>query len=243
MLPILPQKWVFNDRIPFQESNLVEFKEVSIFSGLFKNRKSKISALPKYRETITGFINGGQGYLIMGVKNDGTIVGVQNMTDESIDKFKLWLDGSFNSLVYKDGKPIDPSKISITFKKFPVENTSSNVIVIEVINKGTPMDVMTRSGTIVYRLNASNFKISSEPVYRKRDVRGMIQSIQTQMNQSIKDLQEKHQEKIKNIIMGQEKEFKNYVDKISDSLYDKYRIEDPKESLCLRLVKWLYGLY
>lgn len=239
MLPILPQKWIFNDRVPFQESNLVEFKEVSIFSGLFRNKASKISTLPKYRETITGFLNGGQGYLIMGVKNDGTIMGVQNMTDESIDKFKLWLDGSFNSLIYKDGKPIDPSRISITFKKFPVEGNSSNVIVIEVINKGMLMNVMTRSGTLVYRLNASNFKISSEPVYRKRDVKGMIHSIQTQMQHSIKELQDKHQEEIKNLIRGQEKELKTYVDKISDSLYDKYRIEDPKESLCLRVVKWL----
>ena len=105
MLPILPEKWVYGERVPFQESNLVEFKEVSVFAGLFKNKSLGTSGLPKYRETIIGFLNGGQGYLIMGVKNDGKIIGIENIEDETMDQFKLWIDGCFNTLVYKNGKP------------------------------------------------------------------------------------------------------------------------------------------
>ncbi|NBP65701.1 MAG: hypothetical protein EBU66_13700 [Bacteroidetes bacterium] len=242
MLPTFPEQWVFGEKVPFQESNILEYKEVTVFAGLFKNKSLGSSGLPKYRETIIGFLNGGHGYLIMGIRNDGTIMGVENMTDESVDKFKLWIDGSFNSLVYKNGKPIDPSKISITFKTYPVtgRDTEANIIVIEVINNGKVMDIMTRSGTIIYRLNASNFKVSSEPVYRKRDVKGMIHSVQTQMQNVIDDkrkiiekLQEKHKDEIKEILKSQAKEIRQ----ISHSLYEKYKIEE-RETICSRIMKW-----
>lgn len=241
MLPTLPEQWVFGEKAPFQESNILEYKEVTVFAGLFKNKSLGTSGLPKYRETIIGFLNGGYGYLIMGIRNDGTIMGVENMTDDSVDKFKLWIDGSFNSLVYKNGKPIDPSRISITFKTYPVtgRDTEANIIVIEVINNGKVMDIMTRSGTIIYRLNASNFKVTSEPVYRKRDVKGMIHSIQVQMQhvilekrKMIEHLQEKHKDEINNILKSQAREIRE----ISESLYEKYKIE--KESMCSRIMKW-----
>lgn len=245
MLPTLPEKWVFGEKVPFQESNLVEFKEVTVFAGLFKNRSLGSSGLPKYRETIIGFLNGGKGYLIMGIKNNGTIMGVENITDDVMDKFNLWIDGSFNTLVYKNGKPIDPSQITIKVHMFPVEGRASSIIVIEVENRGKPMDIMTRSGTIIYRLNASNFKVSSEPVYRKRDVKGMILAVQGQMQliidekrKTIERLQDKHEDEIKEVMRSQSKEIRAYIDQISKSLYDKYKMEDEKETLCSRIIKW-----
>jgi len=228
----------------------VEFKEVTVFAGLFKNKSLGSSGLPKYRETIIGFLNGGQGYLIMGIRNDGVIMGVENITDEIVDKFNLWIDGSFNTIVYKNGKPIDPSKISIKVHMFPVINhqTSASIIVIEVENRGKVMDIMTRSGTIIYRLNASNFKVISEPVYRKRDVKGMIHSVQTQMQlvidekrKAIERLQDKHQDEIKEVLRSQVKESRAYIDQISRSLYEKYKMDDDeKETLCSRVLS--YGL-
>jgi hypothetical protein len=245
MLPTLPEKWVFGEKVPFQESNLVEFKEVTVFAGLFKNKSLGTSGLPKYRETIIGFLNGGVGYLIMGIRNDGTIMGVENIADDVMDKFMLWIDGSFNTLVYKNGKPIDPSQITIKVHVFPVEGRVSSIIVIEVENRGKVMDIMTRSGTIIYRLNASNFKVSSEPVYRKRDVKGMIQAVQGRLQmvidekrKTIERLQDKHQDEIKEVLRSQIKESRAYIDQISRSLYDKYKIDEEKVSLCSRIMKW-----
>ena len=185
MLPTLPKQWVLNNKVPFYEGMLVEFKEVAIFSGLFKSKKniSRISGLPKYRDTIIGFLNGIGGYLIMGVKDDGSIVGVKDLTYLEIDRLKLWTDSTFNVLVHKDGQPIDPTKISLKVHIFPVEQSdpSTHIVVIEAINSGEPMNIMTRGGTIVYRLNASNYKITAEPMYRKRDVQGMVQATQKHM--------------------------------------------------------------
>jgi hypothetical protein len=245
MLPTLPEKWVFGEKVPFQESSLVEFKEVTVFAGLFKNKSLGSSGLPKYRETIIGFLNGGNGYLIMGIKNNGTIMGVENITDDVMDKFNLWIDGSFNTLVYKNGKPIDPSQITIKVHVFPVEGRASSIIVIEVENRGKMMDIMSRSGTIIYRLNASNFKVTSEPIYRKRDVKGMINAVHGKLQMVIEEkrkaierLQDKHQDEIKEILRSQMKESRAYIDQISRSLYEKYKIDDERETVCSKIMKW-----
>ena len=245
ILPPLPQQWVLNEKVPFQESNVVEFKRVSIFSGLFNLKSSKGSGLPKYRETINAFLNSGGGYLIMGVLDDGTIVGAENVTDEMVDKCKLWLDSCFNGFMYKDGTSLNPLEIFLTIKTFPVVNANSSIIVIEAINTGLPLNIMSRCGALIYRLNASNYKMVSEPIYRRRDVKGMIQSIQKHMQQIInqkhrelEDLQEKHIEEIRVVVEREAKVTRKYVEQISESLYEKYKIENRQENLCSRLVTY-----
>ena len=93
----LPASWVYGEKVPFTESNTVEFKRVSIFSGLFVYTSSN-SGLPKYKETLIGFLNSGGGFLFMGILDDGTILGVEDLTEAGLDKLNLWVDSCFNSL-------------------------------------------------------------------------------------------------------------------------------------------------
>jgi len=248
MLPILPDKWVYNEKVPFNESNLVEFKRVSIFTGLFTLKSIRGSGLPKYKETIHAFINGAGGYLMMGVLDDGTIVGGENLTPEFLDKFNLWIDSCYGTFTCKDGGPIDPCKIQMKIHTFPVHYapTTAHILIVEVINKGVPLNIMNRSGVIIYRLNASNYKMITEPVYKKRDVKGMIQSIQGHMQQiidekhrALEDLQEKHLDDIKAIIRRESKIARSYVEKISESLYTKYKIEQENQGLCGKIMEYL----
>jgi len=192
----LPEVWVYGEKVPFTESNTIEFKRVAIFSGLFVHTSHANSGLPKYKETLIGFLNSGGGYLFMGILDDGTILGVEDFTKAGLDKLNLWVDSCFNSLVYKDGEPINPSQLALTIHTFPVQGKGTTVVMIEAINRGLPLDIMTRSGTIIYRLNASNFKVCAEPVYRKNDVKGMIYSIQSHM-QSIIDEKNKAIQELK----------------------------------------------
>jgi len=248
MLPILPDKWVYNEKVPFNESNLVEFKRVSIFTGLFTLKSIRGSGLPKYKETIHAFINGAGGYLMMGVLDDGTIVGGENLTPEFLDKFNLWIDSCYGTFTCKDGGPIDPCKIQMKIHTFPVHYapTTAHILIVEVINKGVPLNIMNRSGVIIYRLNASNYKMITEPVYKKRDVKGMIQSIQGHMQQiidekhrALEDLQEKHLDDIKAVIRRESKIARSYVEKISESLYTKYKIEQENQGLCGKIMEYL----
>lgn len=94
MLPILPKVWKYGEKLPFYESSTVEFKEVTVFSGLFRDKSLGKTGLTKYRETLIGFLNSGRGYLLMGIKDDATIVGVENVTCEKIDMLQLWLDST-----------------------------------------------------------------------------------------------------------------------------------------------------
>ena len=256
VLPALPKKWVYGEKVPFAESNTVEFKEVAIFSGLFKNSSSPTSGLPKYRDTLIGFLNCGGGYLILGIRNNGVIAGVKEMTDGALDRFNLWIDSTFNVIMYKDGSPIDPSLTTLKVHTFPVEGTDENtfVVCVEAIHKGEALDIMTRAGKIIYRLNASNYKIASEPMYRKRDVQGMICAIQTQMQAVINDkhkalkvLQEKHKEEIETLLKGEKERSEQHVravmTQVSESLYSKYHLESTEtgqtDSICVRLTRFL----
>lgn len=232
MLPQLPTNWIYGQKLPFGESNVVEFKEVTVFSGLFRDKTLGKTGLTKYRETIMAFLNSGMGYLFMGVKDDSTIVGVENVTFDKTDALKLWIDSHFNALVYTDGKPLDPTKISIKLHVFDMEASLRKIIVIEAQNKGKLFDIMTYSGTIVHRLNASNFRIIAEPIYRKRDVKGMIYAMRGQIERviserkrAISDLKEKHREEIERAVLNERASIREYIDKISKSLYDRYKFE------------------
>jgi hypothetical protein len=184
----------------------------------------------------------------MGILDDGTIVGGENLTPEFLDRFNLWIDSCYGTFTCKDGGPIDPCKIQMKIHTFPVHcaPTTTHILVVEVINKGVPLNIMNRSGVIIYRLNASNYKMITEPVYKKRDVKGMIQSIQGHMQQiidekhrALEDLQEKHLDDIKAVIKRESKIARNYVEKISESLYTKYKIEQEKQGLCGKIMEYL----
>lgn len=251
MLPLLPKQWVFGEKVPFTESNMVEFKRVSIFTGLFNLVSLRGSGLPKYKETIHAFLNGVGGYLIMGVLDDGTIVGGENLTPEFLDRFNLWIDSCYGTLTFKDGLPIDPCKIRIKIHTFPVLNNTespvpTHILVVQVNNEGIPLNIMNRSGVIIYRLNASNYKMITEPVYKKRDVKGMIQSIQSHMQEIINEkhraldnLQDKHIEEVKEIVEREGKITREYIEQISKSLYEKYRIEQENNDLCGKIMRYL----
>lgn len=249
---MLPNKWVYGDKVPFNESNTVEFKRVSIFTGLFNLKSIRGSGLPKYKETIHAFLNGAGGYLIMGVLDDGTIAGGENLTPDFLDKFNLWIDSCYGTFTCKDGGPIDPCKIKMKIHTFPVENLPNNlpthILVVEVINKGAPLNIMNRSGVIIYRLNASNYKMITEPVYKKRDVKGMIQSIQCHMQQiidekhrALENIQEKHHDEIKAIVKRESKITRDYMEKISESLYKKYKIEQG-HNLCEKIMQFISSI-
>ena len=135
---------------------------------------------------------------------------------------------------------------------FPVigHPTEGSIAIIEAENKGKIMDIMTRSGTIIYRLNASNFRVCSEPVYRKRDVKGMIHSVQIRLQtvidekrKIIEKLQEKHNDEVKEILKGQAKETRAYIEQISQSLYEKYNDYKEDTSLCSKITKYVISLF
>lgn len=276
-----PLNWTFGQKMPQGEGNRCEYKEARSLSG------AMVTSLQKYKDTLIGFLNVGGGVMILGVKNDGTILGIENVSVVDLDKLNVWVDTMYCHLVYKDGSQLDPRKVSFKVRTFEVEgsyeplpfrwnpkcwildkDTSDHTtidisgnsvkricIAIEAINTGEAMEVMTRGGEIIYRLNASNYKVSTEAIYRQRDVQGMIRTVHEQMSKVIKEqhntikrLQQKHQDEIEDILEQQKKKtdanIRAVIEQVSASLYTKYNSSVPSsrcktEGLCRCILRFL----
>ena len=102
----------------------------------------------------------------------------------------------------------------------------------------------------VLTLYINNFKVFSEPVYRQRDVKGMIYSMQRQIEQvnaekkrAIADLREQHEEDLKRAIRDERNGIREYIDSISKSLYEKYKRQWEEEmgiASVVNTVKYLF---
>ena len=227
----LPDRWIFGQRLEFGESNAVEFKLATSFSG------SLHTSIHKYRDTLIAFLNCGGGWLFLGVADDGTIHGMTDVDSQTLDKLNICVDNTYQLLVYRqNGQTICPQETSLKVHMFPVESKGSErfVVGIQAVHKGELLCLMTRGGESFYRLNASNYKMTSEPVFRKRDVQGMIQTVQTQMQEiitrqqsTIKTMQKKHKEELNELLETERKTVVEMMSHVSNSLYVMYHA--PKE--------------
>ncbi len=245
MLPVLPAKWVAGAQMPFGEGTNAEFKLAKSFSGALH------TSLTKYRETVCGFLNSGGGYLILGVDNKGMIVGMDEVNAVTMDKVNVWADSIFGTLSLKDGTPLNPNNTSVKVKAYDVEGTEGRqVVVVEALHSGQALEIMTKGGDIFYRLNASNYRLSSEPVYRKRDVEGMLQTARVQMQEVIdmqhkamKEMQERHRQEVFRVMSQEkdksEKQMREIMSQVSLSLYKMYHPVGAPPSFCSRLVRYV----
>jgi predicted HTH transcriptional regulator len=246
----LPSVWKLNEKFPYEEGTHVEFKLANRFDGAL------ITSLPKYRETIAGFLNVGGGYLILGVRDDGIICGMGDVTSTTMDKIRVWADAVFGSLMYTNGDKLDPLETSIKVYDYIVEDSDVRryIVVIEAKTCSTELQIQTKGGEIIYRLNASNYKMTTEPIYRKSDVQGIVRTIQEQSKEIIKtqhraisELHKKHQEEIEALLAEEkersEKEMKEVLELVSSSLYTMYRNESSLTSPKKSFFQTLFGCF
>ena len=226
---ILPKKWIVGEKMPCVEGTNIEFKESRNLRG------SMATSLAKYRETLTGLLNVGGGYLILGVTDQGIIKGVDESDDDALDKFRVAIDILYGELNYKDGTSLDPKLTSLKVNVFPLENTDRKIIVIEAINNTDILTIQSGGGYLVYRLNASNYRLRSERIYRHRDVQGLVKTVKQKMSLMIEEQHNRHKEILKAQRDKSEKEITDLVKAISDSLYESYRIQS-EPTLCERLL-------
>jgi predicted HTH transcriptional regulator len=213
---VLPQKWVVGEKMPCVEGTNIEFKESRNLRG------SMATSLSKYRETLTGLLNVGGGYLILGVTDQGIIKGVDESDDDALDKFRVAIDILYGELNYKDGSPLDPELTSLKVKVFPLQNTEKKIIVIEANNTADILTIQSGGGYLIYRLNASNYRLRSERIYRHRDVQGLVKTVKQKMSLMLDEQHKRHKEILKAQRDKSEKEMAELIKTISDSLYETY---------------------
>jgi hypothetical protein len=65
-----------------------------------------------------------------------------------------------------------------------------------------------------------------------------MQQVIDEKHRALEDIQEKHMDEIKAIIKRESNITRDYVEKISKSLYTKYKIEQ-EQNLCSKIMKYL----
>jgi hypothetical protein len=66
-----------------------------------------------------------------------------------------------------------------------------------------------------------------------------MQQIIDEKHRALEDLQEIHMDEIKEVIKRESKITRDYVEKISESLYEKYKIEQGNQGLCMKIMRYI----
>jgi hypothetical protein len=142
-----PQKryteWSLEDCLDMGESDLVEFKSSMIWD--YKNNSASNDVRLATTKTLAAFMNSNGGILIVGVDDDGNILGLQN--DMSVFSERKNWDGWVQHLVSLVRKQIGPEYLSnIVTEKITKENNIVAKIVVKPGHKPAFVEYGDKNG-------------------------------------------------------------------------------------------------
>jgi hypothetical protein len=171
------------------ENQYFEFKESTNPKGF-----------QKYIETLCGFLNTGEGgYLIFGISDDLSMIGLQSRSEKDIDSFICRIDSitSTGLLLQQTSAPsssspensVDPPSPLTVCKITPntlrttlyVNNVQQRFLVVDATpTKG--VKYQCADGMIFYRLGASNYFEKVERLFRQSEYETAVKRIETNAN-------------------------------------------------------------
>jgi hypothetical protein len=142
-----PQKryteWSLEDCLDMGESDLVEFKSSMIWD--YKNSSASNDVRLATTKTLAAFMNSDGGILIIGVDDDGNILGLENDMSGFSER-KNW-DGWLQHLVNLARKQIGPEYLSyIVTEKITKENKMVAKIVVKPSQKPAFVEYLDKNG-------------------------------------------------------------------------------------------------
>lgn len=146
------------EKLPFKESQYIEFKQNYSTSGI-----------QQYKKTICALLNTHGGYLIFGVRNDGIVTGTH---ERQVDHARLMADQAIQELIYEDGSHLAPNAIQV--KTVPV-TISDHIIIIRCTRCN--LNVYFKDGSGFIRRNASTTRIKKDRFYTTGEVERLKQEL------------------------------------------------------------------
>jgi predicted HTH transcriptional regulator len=143
---------------PRLEGSTLEFKQ-SISMMHYK----------KIPETLCGFLNTDGGTMAFGIRDDGMITGLQSSPKE-MDNFLLQIDRIFHEAEIRttDLERVHPSCV----KTSVLPSYSGKYVIVIHVSPTPGKQYQLKDGTVWYRLNASNYKITgSDQLFTESDLR------------------------------------------------------------------------
>ena len=198
-----------------------EFASLDIieeYEGRYYEYKSNLMPGDKIIPTICAFLNSGGGNIICGI-DDAThqIKGVIKPI-KHIDAFLLNIDSIYHmkKIITMDKTLIGPSTITTQIHK----QKEGNPVIVIIIKPDINTKYQLANGTIYYRVNASNYKITTERMFSELDVNLKISRIKKLMSRESKHLintLQKQNNKLENLLMIRSTE----TNEIKNLLYSK----------------------
>ena len=176
----------------------------------------------KVYETICAMLNHTGGYIVIGIHDNLTIVGVP--INKEFDNFVRKIDNIFHNkqIITDNCTLLDNSQITHSVKKI----NNKNVLAIK-ITKVEGVTYQLRSGAKYERLGASNIRVSVPQFYSDDTVAQMLNDLKiangkeiTKLQQVFAKIDKEKESKIKNFT-AEVKNTKQSVDKITKLLFDK----------------------
>lgn len=161
----LKPDWYREEFFPFPEGREWEFKEYNSLRSANRSYKDT------WRRTIVAFLNASGGVLLLGIRDNGQIVGIP-ATVGDIDDFKRIIDGMIMESIYiNDGSHIHYQAI-VRVEAILLE-AERYIIVLNVF----PLFIaneeryfVCRNGDRFLRLNACNCRVPTKPLFTQIQV-------------------------------------------------------------------------
>ncbi len=190
----LPERLIYEETFPLCESLFIEFKQSFLPQHYAR----------KYYETICSFLNTSGGYLVFGIRdNDRSIQGTK-MDSKQIDQFLLFVDNLSNVIRYQANNISNEESTllqNVLFKTRIEQIAKSYYICIISCHPEVNKKYCLSDGSVYIRTNAGTQKVKSI---------GKMYTQQT-IDKLLKDKDVQYEKQIKEVII-----------QISDTLYDTY---------------------
>ena len=161
------------DIYPDLESNKLEFK-------------SNLAPGDKLLPTFCAFMNSGGGHVICGIDdNTHAIKGIDKSTKE-IDEFLLNID-----TIYHVRKIVTNTFAQLTFTNIQttlIKQKNGKPVIIISINPCPNTQYQISDGNIYYRVNASNWRINSTPMYTEFEMQSKVNHVRSLIMKDCRNL-------------------------------------------------------
>lgn len=157
-LPVLPASLTFDTAFPYTEGPSIEFKQAN---------------LEKLADTLCGFLNTDGGYYLVGIADDGKIIGINR---KRLDIAIRTVDNILRTSQITNTETRESvTAAHIQCVTIPVIGHTSEKFVLAICAQAHGTDVWQLPHAIVRRLNASNWSIPTD----RKSMRVELDSLKT----------------------------------------------------------------
>jgi predicted HTH transcriptional regulator len=194
-----------------------EFKSLDIFPYMENNQyefKTNLSPNNRLLSTICAFLNSSGGYIICGIDDISLkIKGIDNIFNKDIDAFLLDIDTIYHlrKIITQDGELLNETNITT---KIILQKDNKPVVII-TIKPDENKKYKLPDGSVYYRVNASNYKVSGNKMLTEYEV-----------NLKLAHLKIRIANEYQIIINTLQNKNKQLTDRINRSIVDNKKTED-----------------